>query len=205
MHHFDKTKSKTLLSSHKLSSHKPSSLNWSRRRFTMHLASGFGGIVASSVMLPSAHAVLDTLKRIAMPSPKTTFLDANGNPARLADWLGTPLLVNFWATWCPPCIHELPSLMRLDQHLRQHDMAVLLISVDRAGRDKAIPFLENLGITGPELGFDPNGDLAKSVDIKALPTSYCIRADGVIAAQIIGDMAWDDAPVIETIMPYLSA
>lgn len=200
MHHFDKTKSKTLLSSHKLTS-----LNWSRRHFTMHLASGFGGIVASSVMLPSAHAVLDTLKRIAMPSPKTTFLDANGNPARLADWLGTPLLVNFWATWCPPCIHELPSLMRLDQHLRQHDMAVLLISVDRAGRDKAIPFLENLGITGPELGFDPNGDLAKSVDIKALPTSYCIRADGVIAAQIIGDMAWDDAPVIETIMPYLSA
>lgn len=200
MHHFDKTKSKTLLSSHKLSS-----LNWSRRRFTMHLASGFGGIVASSVMLPSAHAVLDTLKPIAMPSPKTTFLDANGNPARLADWLGTPLFVNFWATWCPPCIHELPSLMRLDQYLRQHDMAVLLISVDRAGRDKAIPFLENLGITGPELGFDPNGDLAKSVDIKALPTSYCIRADGVIAAQIIGDMAWDDAPVIETIMPYLSA
>lgn len=196
MHHFNKVKPP-------LTSY--SSYEWSRRRFSLSMAAGLGGVIASSFMPQSAHAVLDTLKPIAMPTPKTPFLDANGKERRLADWRGTPLLVNFWATWCPPCIHELPSLMRLDHHLRELDMAVMLISVDRAGIDKALPFLDKFGIKGPELGFDPKGDLAKTVGIRALPTSYCIRADGVISAQIVGDVEWDQLQVIETIMPYLQA
>jgi hypothetical protein len=81
----------------------------------------------------------------------------------------------------------------------------MLISVDRAGIDKARPFLEKLGIDGPELGFDPRGDLAKAVSIKALPTSFCINADGIMTAQIVGDVEWDQPAVIETILPYLSA
>jgi thiol-disulfide isomerase/thioredoxin len=169
------------------------------------MAAGIGGIFVSSAMPSSAYAVLDTLKPLTMPSPKTGFLGADGQNTRLADWRGTPLLVNFWATWCPPCIHELPSLMRLDQRLRQQNMAVMLISVDRDGIDKARPFLEKLGIDGPELGFDPRGDLAKAVSIKALPTSFCINADGIMTAQIVGDVEWDQPAVIETILPYLSA
>lgn len=189
------------------STHQPirASGHWSRRRFALSMAAGVGGIFVSSAMPSSAYAVLDTLKPLAMPSPKTGFLGADGQNIRLADWRGTPLLVNFWATWCPPCIHELPSLMRLDQRLRQQNMAVLLISVDRAGIDKAQPFLEKLGIAGTELGFDPRGDLAKAVSIKALPTSFCINADGIMTAQIVGDVEWDQPAVIETILPYLSA
>jgi thiol-disulfide isomerase/thioredoxin len=189
------------------STHQPirSSGHWSRRRFALSMAAGIGGIFVSSAMPSSAYAVLDTLKPLTMPSPKTGFLGADGQNTRLADWRGTPLLVNFWATWCPPCIHELPSLMRLDQRLRQQNMAVMLISVDRAGIDKARPFLEKLGIAGTELGFDPRGDLAKAVGIKALPTSFCINADGIMTAQIVGDVEWDQPAVIETILPYLSA
>ena len=189
------------------STHQPirSSGHWSRRRFALSMAAGIGGIFVSSAMPSSAYAVLDTLKPLTMPSQKTGFLGADGQNTRLADWRGTPLLVNFWATWCPPCIHELPSLMRLDQRLRQQNMAVMLISVDRAGIDKARPFLEKLGIAGTELGFDPRGDLAKAVGIKALPTSFCINADGIMTAQIVGDVEWDQPAVIETILPYLSA
>lgn len=172
----------------------------SRRCFALGMVAS---IIASTLMPTSAYAVLDTLKPIAMPSPKTPFLDRDGNDAKLADWHGTPLLVNFWATWCPPCIHELPSLMRLHQILHKQDMAVMLISVDRGGISKAIPFLEKLGIQGTELGFDPKGHLAKAVEIKALPTSFCIRSDGVMTARIIGDVEWDQPEVIEKIMPFL--
>lgn len=175
----------------------------SRRRFALGVAAGISGILTSTLMPTSAYAVLDTLKPIAMPSPKTPFLDRDGNDAKLADWHGTPLLVNFWATWCPPCIHELPSLMRLHQILHKQDMAVMLISVDRGGISKASPFLEKLGIQGTELGFDPKGHLAKAVEIKALPTSFCIRSDGVMTARIIGDVEWDQPEVIEKIMPFL--
>jgi len=204
MHDPDKTRFLQTVHPTIIQSHRPS-VQWSRRRFVLSMAAGIGGMFASSVMPSSAYAVLDTLKPLAMPSPKTGFLGADSQNTRLADWRGTPLLVNFWATWCPPCIHELPSLMRLDQRLRQQNMAVLLISVDRAGIDKAQPFLEKLGIDGTELGFDPRGDLAKAVGIKALPTSFCINADGIMTAQIIGDVEWDQPAVIETILPYLSA
>ena len=136
--------------------------------------------------------------------PDLTLMSDTGEK-RLSALAEHNLVINFWATWCPPGIHELPSLMRLDQRLRQQNMAVLLISVDRAGIDKAQPFLEKLGIAGTELGFDPRGDLAKAVGVKALPTSFCINADGIMTAQIVGDVAWDQPAVIETILPYLSA
>ena len=153
---------------------------------------------------PSGSALLKPYKGDAYALPlKLDTLD--GKTIDLSELKGQVVLVNFWATWCPPCIHELPSLMRLDQRLRQQNMAVMLISVDRAGIDKARPFLEKLGIAGTELGFDPRGDLAKAVGIKALPTSFCINADGIMTAQIVGDVEWDQPAVIETILPYLSA
>ncbi len=151
-----------------------------------------------------ALAKLDLSDR-GVAAPTSPFVDIEGQSVTLQDFEGQAVLINFWATWCPPCIHELPSLMRLDQRLRQQNMAVMLISVDRAGIDKARPFLEKLGIAGTELGFDPRGDLAKAVGIKALPTSFCINADGIMTAQIVGDVEWDQPAVIETILPYLSA
>jgi len=80
---------------------------------------------------------------------------------------------------------------------------VLLISVDRKGRDKALPFLSDLKIKGPELGFDVDNHLAKALKLRALPTTWCVRADGMISAQITGEAVWDDPKVIAKIKLYL--
>jgi thiol-disulfide isomerase/thioredoxin len=173
-----------------------------RRQFSLGLACAIGGIGAGFAP-KSAHAVLDTLKPLSMPSPKTPFLNDRGEEVSLNHWHGTPLLVNFWATWCPPCVHELPSLMRLHHLFAPNGIKVLLISVDRKGRDKALPFLSDLKIKGPELGFDFDNHLAKALKLRALPTTWCVRADGMISAQITGEAVWDDPKVIAKIKPYL--
>jgi thiol-disulfide isomerase/thioredoxin len=177
-----------------------------RRQFSLGLACAIGGMGAGFIPT-SAHAVLDTLKPISMPSPKTPFADDSGAEVSLDHWHGAPVLVNFWATWCPPCVHELPSLMRLHHILKPDGIKVLLISVDRKGRDKALPFLQKLGIEGPDLGpdlgFDQQSRLAKALELRGLPTTWCVRSDGQMTAQITGDAVWDDPKVIEKIRPYL--
>ena len=175
---------------------------FSRRQFSLVLASAIGGIGVGGITT-SAHAVLDTLKPLAMPSPKTPFVDSKGAEISLDHWRGTPLLVNFWATWCPPCVHELPSLARLHDILASDGIQVALISVDRKGRDKALPFLEKLGVKGPKLGFDADSRLAKALNLRGLPTTWCVRADGMMTAQITGEAVWDDPKVMAKIKPYL--
>lgn len=173
-----------------------------RRQFSIGLAFAIGGIGAGFIPT-SAHAVLDTLKPISMPSPKTPFTDDSGAEVSLDHWHGAPVLVNFWATWCPPCVHELPSLMRLHHIVKPDGIKVLLISVDRKGRNEVLSFLKKLGIEGPDLGFDQQGRLAKAFELRSLPTTWCVRSDGQMTAQIAEDAVWDDPKVIKKFRTYL--
>ena len=90
----------------------------------------------------------------AAPSMSTVIRDENDKDFRLDSLQGQPVLVNFWATWCPPCVAELPALDNAAKQLGD-DVTLLLISVDRGGRKKALPFLQDRGITRPLIGFDP--------------------------------------------------
>ena len=164
---------------------------------------------AASNVATETLADLDTLKPINLPSPKTDFMTPNGEITRLSDFISTPLVINFWATWCAPCVHELPSLARLHQRLAQENMGVLLIGVDRDGAAVGMPFLEKLGIISPHqtphLGFDPKGVLARSLKIRALPTSFLMNSEGVLVAHFEGVAVWDKPDVISTIRRHFNA
>ena len=80
------------------------------------------------------------------PAPQTPFLAGNGAEVKLGDFEGRVLLLNFWATWCAPCIRELPSLDRLQFELGGEGLLVLAVSQDRGGADVAGPFLKKLDI-----------------------------------------------------------
>ena len=134
-------------------------LTLSRRQLNHKLAAGVLGFSLTHFgLLRNASAALDTMKPLDRASPDTPLLDQMGDLSPLALRVDRPMLVNFWASWCPPCVHELPQLQRLDDALASI-MAVMLIGLDRKGIDFGAPFLADKGITITRSVFDKSGDL----------------------------------------------
>lgn len=127
----------------------------------------------------------------ARPAPDTAFEDAAGKRVTLADFRGRTLLVNLWATWCGPCVREMPALGRLAAAMTGKDFAVLLVSEDRGGAKTVEPFLakHDLGALGSHL--DPKGELGRAFGVRGLPTSILIGPDGKERGRIEGAADWD--------------
>ena len=132
----------------------------------------------------------------------TAILDKEGKHLTLAAYKGMPVLINFWATWCPPCVAELPALDRAVDKL-VGEIKILLISVDRGGSKKALPFLENRNIRRPHLAFDPRGALSREMAVRGLPTSFLLSADQVHSWTYTGPREWDDAAMIAELRQVL--
>lgn len=130
-------------------------------------------------------------------------------PATLGDYRGTVVLVNIWATWCPPCRAEMPSMERLYKKLAGTDFRIAAVSVDGdafydeqpAGPREIMGFASKLGLTFDIL-HDPSGAIRKSYDIFGVPESYLIDRDGVIVKRVIGAANWED-PVNEMLIRRL--
>ena len=128
----------------------------------------------------------------------------DGRFVTLADYHGAPLLVNFWAIWCPPCVAELPALERATAPLEAQSVRVLLVSVDRGGAKKAVPFLEKYGISSPELAFDPKGALSRHLAVRGLPTTFLLSADQTKSWAFVGPFEWDMPQVQQDLQALLS-
>ena len=126
------------------------------------------------------------------PVPSEGFFDGDGQRHQFADFKGDVLLVNFWATWCAPCIKEMPSLSRLAASLKGERFRLLAVSQDREGKEKAEPFLrDRLGISNMELFYDPKLTLGREFGLKGLPTTYLIDATGGLIGGMTGGAEWD--------------
>jgi cytochrome c biogenesis protein CcmG/thiol:disulfide interchange protein DsbE len=126
------------------------------------------------------------------PAPDFRLEALAGGESALADQAGRWVLVNFWATWCKPCVHELPALERLHRDYGPKGLAVLAVNVDRGRRRHVADYAARLGLTLPVL-LDPDGDARRDYEVRALPTTYLIGPDGRIAGRVLGDLPWDDA------------
>ncbi len=135
---------------------------------------------------------------------KVEIMNMDGRPVTLADYHGAPLLVNFWATWCPPCVAELPALERAIAPLEAQSVRVLLVSVDRGGAKKAVPFLEKHGVSSPELAFDPMGALPRHLAVRGLPTTFLLSADQTKSWAFVGPFEWDMPQVQQDLQALLS-
>lgn len=125
------------------------------------------------------------------PAPSIAFLDPDGRPIKLDAYRGSLVLLNVWATWCAPCVKELPSLDRLQAALGGSRFRVVLVSVDRKGLQVAAPFLERLGIANLRTAADPKSELARALGAVGLPTSVLLDAEGRIVGKMLGDAEWD--------------
>lgn len=130
------------------------------------------------------------------PAPKTPFADQNGQQTSLSDFKGKVVVVNIWATWCAPCVREMPSLDRLASQLPADRFAVIAVSQDKGGLAVAKPFLAKLGISGLPIYFDPMGKMFRDFGGRGMPTTFIIDQDGLVISRLEGSTDWDTDNVV---------
>jgi len=112
-----------------------------------------------------------------------------GGTFRLSEQRGKVVMINFWATWCPPCLEEMPAMERLYRQHKDAGFTLLAVSVD-ADASKVTPFLTSHKLTFP-VGLDPKMDLANTYSVRALLSSFIVDREGNLAALAIGPRHWD--------------
>lgn len=138
------------------------------------------------------------------PVPQTAFFDGAATAQSLGDFKGRVVLVNFWATWCAPCVRELPSLDRLQADMGGKDFTVVAVSIDRGGAKTAEPFLrKKLGLSELALYVDKRMELARALGVKGMPTSFLIDHRGMIRGSLTGIAEWDDKDAKALIRYYM--
>src|SRR2546427_1529411 len=140
------------------------------------------------------------LLEIGSQAPTFNATDLRTNrPAGIADYRGKVVLLNIWATWCPPCRAEMPSMERLHKKLAGTDFRIAAVSVDgdafynhgQAGPKGIMAFASKLGPTFDNL-HDPTRARKKSYGIFRRPESYLIDRDGMIVKRVIGAADWEE-------------
>ncbi len=169
--------------------------------------------VAAGLVVLLAWVNRDRLNPVGPGSdvPNFSVFDLDGTPKTLDDFRGKVLLVNIWATWCPPCREEIPSMQRLYQVIGDDGFEILAISVDapfgetdafgRVGGDLQT-YADSLGLTFTIL-HDPTGRVQQSFQTTGVPESFVVDRRGVIYKEVAGATAWDAPQNIELIRRLL--
>ena len=136
------------------------------------------------------------------PAPPISFVDRDGNTVRLSDFAGKLVVLNLWATWCAPCLREMPSLDRMQERLGD-DVAVLAISEDRGGSKIVEPFIEKLGLKSLKFYLDPKSGAEQAFKVQGLPTSFVIDREGNLLGRVEGAAEWDSPKLLKTLKSFL--
>ena len=138
-----------------------------------------------------------------LPVPDVPVLDQKDGPITFDRFKGKFLVVNFWATWCGPCIRELPSLDRLNTALDGEKAQVVLISQDRGGFKQTDRFLKKLKVDFPDNFVDERLKFSRAIGVVSLPTTILIGPDGLEIGRLVGSAEWDSPEALELINWYI--
>ena len=142
------------------------------------------------VRLATVSGSLAVPARIGDPAPAFTLIDLNGRPVSLHDLRGRPVIVNFWASWCGPCVEEIPLLKRASAEHASDGLAVVgIVFQDRA--EAAGAFASRIGANWPS-AIDPQDEVAKAYGVDAPPASFFISRSGIVAGRQIGQLSAAD-------------
>jgi len=137
-------------------------------------------------------------------APDFVLQDAEGKTHRLSDYRGRVVALNFWATWCPPCRREMPSMQRLKNQLAKEDFVILAVDV---GEDDetvfAFIFALDLPIDYPLL-LDRDGKVTEQWPILGLPTSFILDKSGRVVLRAVGGRLWDAPEFVRSIKQLLN-
>ena len=181
----------------------PKTARLPRRRFLSAGLAAWAG--CHSLAMVPALAASNSPDARAAPPMTHAITDENDTSFTLQTLRGRPLLINFWASWCAPCIAEMPSLQKAAEQLHPDGIDVLLISIDRGGRQKAVLVLQSRGVTAPRFGFDPKAALSREMGVTGLPTSFLLSADQQHCLVYVGPREWHEAAMLREIRDFASA
>ena len=133
---------------------------------------------------------------------KINFININNETSDLNKFENSLVIVNFWATWCAPCIEEMPSLNRLQANKDFDNLKIIPINVGRDNIEKSKSFYKKLKINNLEIYFDKNVELANKFLLRGLPTTVFINKEGEEFARIIGFVNFDDKKIIKWLQKY---
>ena len=170
----------------------------------------FGLLLAICIPLPcplaatehekcsEANRILTGFQATATNGPvyERPFINVKGNQKQLADYLGQGIILNLWATWCVPCVKEMPQLDRLKKKLSVDKIEVLALSVDRAGTPIVKRFFHRNKIKNLDVLVDRSGKILRETRTRVLPTTLLINDKGFEIGRVKGTLEWD-APKVE--------
>jgi thiol-disulfide isomerase/thioredoxin len=137
-----------------------------------------------------------------LPEPKAVdvhFTAADGSPRSLADYSGKGVVLNLWATWCVPCVAEMPALAAFAAVVAKEGIVVLPLSSDRGGAGAVERFYKDLGVMNLPVLLDPQGAAAHALNVRGIPTTLIIDRKGREMAWTEGSVNWANDPTLEAI------
>lgn len=163
------------------------------RKFLVVLYTAF--LIGANPVVADVAALRDgDMKKLALHDapvtiPEAVLLDAEDGEHSLAEYRGKWVVLNFWATWCAPCRHEMPSLDRLQTALP--DLAVVPVATGRNAVEGIKRFFDEAQIKTLPILRDPKSELARGMAIMGLPVTVILNPEGQEVARLIGDAEWD--------------
>ena len=162
-------------------------------------------LAATAATLPGI-ASAETSPLVVLPgdvaAPDFALADLAGRTHRLSDYRGRPLLVSFWAVWCPPCRRELGALAALRERLAAADIAIVAINLGDA-RERIAAFLADHPAPGLPVLLDSDKSVAAAWHVQGLPVAYAVTGAGILRLGALGERNWRD-PAIEAQIRALS-
>jgi thiol-disulfide isomerase/thioredoxin len=137
-----------------------------------------------------------------LPAPAVSFIDLSGNTVSLSEFTGKIVLVNLWATWCEPCLREMPSLERLQLRLGEK-ITVVAVSEDRGGGKTVEPFIDKLELKSIKTYLDPKSTAERAFKVQGLPTTFLIDRKGRVLGRVEGAAEWDSPELLDILKPFL--
>jgi peroxiredoxin len=161
-----------------------------------------GSLVFIALLMQAslAYAGPQTLGSLKAPFKAPDFITRgeDGQTYRLSDYRGKYVVLNFWATWCPPCREEIPSMERMWKKVRDRNIQLLAVNMGE-DVDTIFEFLGSYPMSFPAL-LDKNGEIIESYPVRGLPTTYIINPQGMVTHRAVGSREWDDDALINKIL-----
>jgi peroxiredoxin len=137
-------------------------------------------------------------------APDFTLPDIEGKMVSLAEYRGKVVLLNIWATWCPPCVEEMPSMERLYQEMKGEDFEILAVSIDTSGTEAVLPFMKKHRLNFTTLT-DTKGTIKNIYQTTGVPESFIIDKNGMIAEKVLGPRDWASPDALRLFQDLIQA